>query len=85
MNWAALGKILLLKLPTILSTVEKLKVPGANKKEIVLQELHDELHEYSPELAKHPKVVAALGELNDAAVKTQNVIAHVKNDIDSHK
>lgn len=83
MNWAAVAKIIMLKLPTVVMTAEKLKQPGVDKKAVVLDQLHQELHDVEPELAKHPKVAEVLGKVNDAVVEAANVITHVKSELDN--
>lgn len=83
MNWSAIAKLILLKLPVAVSVAEELGKPGADKKKVVLDQLHKELHEAEPALANHPKVLEAISKANDAVVEVANTISHVKGELES--
>lgn len=83
MSWSAFGKALVRALPHVIEVVEGMAVPGADKKALAFKVLHDEVHDLEPMLASHPKVLEAVGKANDALVEVQNVVLHVKGELEA--
>ncbi len=85
MKWSLIGKAILKLIPTLVETAQRLKKPGADKKQVVMDEIQKELAEYSPQLAQHPRVIEAIGKVNDAVVDAHNVITEVEASINPSK
>lgn len=77
MVWSAIGKVLLRTAPIALELAEASTHSGAGKTMVYQKALSDSIAEFRPDIAKHPKVVAALQKIADANVEAQNIISQL--------